>query len=389
MLCLVHKSLNLCVLVKIAIKTKKDDNFAMHTNMLSKDNNIRKETKEKRINKSQEKEAIKNRLLNELEKDLWDDKDRKSFNIKITARRIKNLRKTPREGFPKGFSKTDLAKILRATRNTVYSWENEKAPVLPSTEALYRLSKLFKCEVAYLLGEQDCLIRDVGDIQNLTGFSEEEAKALLGYIKYKDLVAMRDILELLVKKGFLILLQDIELFITEIVAYRNKNDFANMINEKRYIHEEYGMDIAQPVIGEYNDPIPGVFVKYMDIDEYQKFFINKYSDEFSLIISKIIDSEYELSETEASRIERDLMVNYSTMTDYDEFVHSCCEIENAFNRYINERDNHSYESFIFESKEIFLKYKKYLFMKDGDLSTYRDHLEKMGANIYEREKKEL
>lgn len=80
-----------------------------------------------------------------------------------------------------GYTQESLAVALESEkpdtyRNQISKWENGKA--VPSTEMVLKMSELFRCDVGYLLCQQDCESHEFTDITEATGLSEEAVNAL-------------------------------------------------------------------------------------------------------------------------------------------------------------------------------------------------------------------
>lgn len=67
--------------------------------------------------------------------------------MKIFGDRLKELRKD------KKLTQNELAKQLKVSGNTVYSWENDKQE--PSMATLLKLSEIFEVSLDFLFGKSD------------------------------------------------------------------------------------------------------------------------------------------------------------------------------------------------------------------------------------------
>ena len=69
--------------------------------------------------------------------------------MNVTSYRLKNLR------MAQGYTKTDVAKAVGATRRAVYGWESDT--MTPTTANIIQLAHLFDVSTDYLLGLTDSL----------------------------------------------------------------------------------------------------------------------------------------------------------------------------------------------------------------------------------------
>ena len=100
--------------------------------------------------------------------------------------RIKMLRKNA------GFTQEQLAikldylerKEKITGQNTISSWESGKT--LPPLSRLIALSVVFSCDISYLLCDYDNQKKDVEDISNLTGLSENAVNHIMQLQKEAD-----------------------------------------------------------------------------------------------------------------------------------------------------------------------------------------------------------
>lgn len=60
------------------------------------------------------------------------------------------------------------------TRQTIAKWE--KGEAVPELDYLLRMCELFDCELGYLLCEYDCKTREITDIHDTTGLSQNAIK---------------------------------------------------------------------------------------------------------------------------------------------------------------------------------------------------------------------
>ena len=67
--------------------------------------------------------------------------------MSVTSDRLKSLR------LARGYTKTDVAKAVKATRRAVYGWESDT--MTPTTANIIRLAQLFEASADYLLGLTD------------------------------------------------------------------------------------------------------------------------------------------------------------------------------------------------------------------------------------------
>jgi transcriptional regulator with XRE-family HTH domain len=73
--------------------------------------------------------------------------DKKSFDIKIFANRLKELR------FENKLGQNQLANLLELSNASISYWENGKQE--PSASAIYKLAKHFNVSADFLLGLED------------------------------------------------------------------------------------------------------------------------------------------------------------------------------------------------------------------------------------------
>ena len=71
--------------------------------------------------------------------------------MSIPSNRIKSLR------LARGYTKTDVAKAVGATRRAVYGWESDT--MTPAIASIVRLAQLFGVSTDYLLGLTDAQSR--------------------------------------------------------------------------------------------------------------------------------------------------------------------------------------------------------------------------------------
>ncbi len=74
----------------------------------------------------------------------------------------------------------ELAEAINVSRSTIIKWENARASA-PSIRDLLLLCNFFNCELGYLLCEYDCKTRELTDICNKTGLSENAIQRILAW----------------------------------------------------------------------------------------------------------------------------------------------------------------------------------------------------------------
>lgn len=76
----------------------------------------------------------------------------------------------------KGLTQKQLAESLSVDHRTVQAWE--KGRNLPNVDMIIELSKLYDCDVAYLMGIQEFPKKEIGSAAQYTGLSYEAAEIL-------------------------------------------------------------------------------------------------------------------------------------------------------------------------------------------------------------------
>lgn len=88
-----------------------------------------------------------------------------NFDIIEMGRRIKQCRSKLK------MTQEDLGNALNYTRQKISSMEKGESE--PTITDIYRMSKLFGCDVGYLMTEYDCKSRSTADVHQKTGLSEQ------------------------------------------------------------------------------------------------------------------------------------------------------------------------------------------------------------------------
>ena len=99
-------------------------------------------------------------------------------------------------------SQEELGKRLNYTRQTIASWE--KARSYPTLNDLFKLCKIFNCELSYLLCEADCKTKDIQGIHDYTGLTEAAIKKLssLEVIGVPDYIVKEILSQIIVSSHF-------------------------------------------------------------------------------------------------------------------------------------------------------------------------------------------
>lgn len=107
------------------------------------------------------------------------------YNFNKIGERIKTLRKSRK------LSQDSFLEILRdnfgfgISRNTLSLIENGNQTAL-TFDFLYKASKIFDCDIGFLLGEYEEKTKDVHDICSVTGLSESAIENLMLWSKADD-----------------------------------------------------------------------------------------------------------------------------------------------------------------------------------------------------------
>lgn len=87
-----------------------------------------------------------------------------NFDIIEMGRRIKQCRSDLK------MTQEDLGNVLNYTRQKISSMEKGESE--PTILDIHRMSKLFGCDIGYLMTEYPCMTRSVADVHQKTGLSE-------------------------------------------------------------------------------------------------------------------------------------------------------------------------------------------------------------------------
>jgi len=120
------------------------------------------------------------------------------YRLDLIGDRIRTQRKSCK------LTQEKLAEIVKVHVRTVKSWEG-KEHAKPDLETLGELATALRCDVAYLIGENDTPRRKEADIAAVTGFSETAAKGLCNILDHST----KPVLEFLVGSSGLDAFQEI------------------------------------------------------------------------------------------------------------------------------------------------------------------------------------
>lgn len=125
--------------------------------------------------------------------------------ISNIAERIKN----EREGMIPKVSQTQLGekigellpcgkeKVKDISQGTVSDWENGKS--FPQLDKIIAMSKIFGCDIAYLLCDYNERIRDACDICSATGLTEKALRNIMTLKRYNDTDWVMDVINALLE----------------------------------------------------------------------------------------------------------------------------------------------------------------------------------------------
>ena len=103
------------------------------------------------------------------------------YDWKEIGNRIRETRKKTINKFTnKPYTLAEVAETCHIGKNNLCSLENGDRERL-SVNTLIEMSKLFDCDIGYLLGEYDTKKRKITDIQNTIGLSESAIEQLIYY----------------------------------------------------------------------------------------------------------------------------------------------------------------------------------------------------------------
>lgn len=108
----------------------------------------------------------------------------------IIGERIKAARKSA------GYSQEKAEEEIHVSRETLSKWE--RGVTSPSVDDLVRVSKAFKCDFGYLVGEYEERTRPVTDIRAETGLSTKAIEILKILNKYSEGEELRIISDMIV-----------------------------------------------------------------------------------------------------------------------------------------------------------------------------------------------
>jgi transcriptional regulator with XRE-family HTH domain len=89
---------------------------------------------------------------------------------------LKRARKNAKTAGNKKMTQKQLADSLGVTVESVRKWE--QGNVRPPIDRMYDMCALYKCDMNYLTGVNDCTTQDIQGIKDYTGLSEETITAL-------------------------------------------------------------------------------------------------------------------------------------------------------------------------------------------------------------------
>ena len=112
------------------------------------------------------------------------------YRLDLIGNRIRTQRKSCK------LTQEKLAEIVKVHVRTVKSWEG-KEHAKPDLETLGELATALRCDVAYLIGENDTPRRKEADIASVTGFSEPASRGLCDILAHPE----KAVLEFLVCGG--------------------------------------------------------------------------------------------------------------------------------------------------------------------------------------------
>lgn len=103
------------------------------------------------------------------------------------------------------------------SQGTISDWENGKS--LPQLDRIIAMSKILKCDVAYLLCDYDDRIRDAADICSATGLTEKALQNLMTLKRHNDTDWIMDVINALLESNDFL---PLALSMTEYVSVNEK-----------------------------------------------------------------------------------------------------------------------------------------------------------------------
>lgn len=125
-----------------------------------------------------------------------------NYDLQAIGNRIKKERKAA--GLKKQGDLTKKMGLSEYSRQTVGNWEN--GTVLPCLDDLLKMCEIFDCELGYLLCEYDCKTKELTNIHEVTGLSENAIKMLSDIKKTSIEEVIITLNRLLERKDFIDLL---------------------------------------------------------------------------------------------------------------------------------------------------------------------------------------